>query len=126
MPGSKLQINPCQQACEHVPKNTEERNQNPQDEWCDQCQMALCRNCKEQHIKNGCKTDGMEQTRLINKIRVNLEKNESEIKKVKSKLVRDSLKYELSELKRKNKERMESEDVGIGKKDELKGGFVEK
>ena len=92
MPGSDKQTAPVMIACPHVPKDTEERNLNPQRNFCVQCQMACCDECFEKDHKNHDQSNT--QTLLINKIRSNQNKYGNQIKDVKSKQIRESLKKE--------------------------------
>mgnify|MGYP000515445584 CR=1 FL=1 len=92
MPGSTEQSAPVMITCKHVPKNTEERNQKPQRNFCVECQMACCDECFIKTHKNHDQTN--QQVLLINKIRSNLNLNGKHIKDVKSTKMRESLNKE--------------------------------
>lgn len=92
MPGSTKQLAPIILACKHVPKNTEDRNQRPQRNFCVECQMACCDVCFEKEHKNHDQSN--KQTLLINKIRSNYNQNGKLIKNVKSTKMRESLRKE--------------------------------
>lgn len=92
MPGSTNQSAPVMISCPHVPKTTEQRNEQPQRNWCGECQMACCDKCFEWDHKDHDQSN--KQTLLINKIRGNQNKYGNLIKDVKSKEMRDSLNKE--------------------------------
>jgi len=44
----KHQLAPWLRRCDHKPVTDEEKWNNPQDNWCDECQAAVCRKCYEE------------------------------------------------------------------------------
>lgn len=45
---TKTQIAPFLRRCDHIPVTDEEKWYKPQDNWCDECQSAVCRTCYEE------------------------------------------------------------------------------
>lgn len=65
-PDNKENLAPVMVCCKHTPKTDEEKWYSPQDNWCDHCQCACCKECFETDHKDCPDRSGNSMTKKIN------------------------------------------------------------